>query len=532
MIGGLTGLALALSSSVARADAVTDWNEVAVVATKGFNGITGSGVALDSNLASRIEAIAAKAVFDAINAVDHFSARSYFYSGNVVGSAAAAAAAAAHDVLMAQLPDPSTDPNIDQRWAQTRSWLDARLLSDVYALGLSFEDGGFAAGRSAAAAALAARKLDGAKPVTSYGADLGPSTNPGIGIWRQSNASAPAINQMTGAPSGFDASGAVIQPRASIDLNWRDVMPLSLSLRDKVRLVAQVPFSPAVGSPEYLKEIEFVRRLGQDTAPPSARSDDQTAQALFYKQDAEIFVFEAARIAAQARGLSLDQNAALFALLTATVADARIAAFDSKYQQRFWRPITALNANPDGSVTNNHQAWRPLAATPSHPSNTAGHSTTGAAGFEILRAFFGDTIRPDRLAVTLTTLPWLVGTNSGTGRVTTRSVTTFSQAQLENGASRLYLGVHYGYDNLQGQLLGLAVAEAIVLGTNDPAASGIKLRRSRASLSEIERTLLARPDLYGLFGLDTRSGAQKKCDDDRDASREGRNRGADDERDR
>lgn len=211
---------------------------------------------------------------------------------------------------------------------------------------------------------------------------------------------------------------------------------------------------------------------------------------------------EAARIASQARNLDLVDNARVFALLGNAVADARIAAFTSKYDQKFWRPITALNADERGAVTNSYAAWRPLAATPSHPSNTAGHSATGAAGFEVLRAFFGDRVVPSGAAVTLTSLPWLVGTNAGTGNATTRRVTTFSQAQLENGASRLYLGVHFGFDNLQGQLIGLAVADEIIL-SSDPAAARVSIRNSPASLLQIERTLRSQPQVYGYFGDST-----------------------------
>ncbi|HEY6880200.1 MAG TPA: hypothetical protein VI299_19385, partial [Polyangiales bacterium] len=99
-------------------------------------------------------------------------------------------------------------------------------------------------------------------------------------------------------------------------------------------------------------------------------------------------------------------------------------------------------------------------------------------------------------------LPWLVGTNAGTGNATTRTVSTFSQAQLENGASRVYLGVHFGFDILQGQLLGLEVAGAI-LRSDTPAARGVHPNPSRASLPFIVRTLSARPDLYGYFAKPT-----------------------------
>jgi hypothetical protein len=497
----LAALATYFSSSSAHADAVTDWNEYTITATKGFNGSTGSGATLDSNLGSRIEAIEARAVFDAVNAVTHFSERSYYYAGQGSGSAEAAAAQAAHDVLQSQIPDPAVDASADARWTQTRTWVDQKLAEYLAALGVGASDGGIAAGKAAAAAAIAARNVDNSRPVTAYGAQLGPATNPGIGIWRQSNAASAFVNPATGAPTGFDATGTVIQARPGIDLNWRDVAPFSLTNAQRAYLVANVPLSPAVGSPEYKLELDYVRRHGQDTASTAARTPDQTAQALYYKQDAEIFVNELARLASKARGLPLDENAKLFALLDDAIADARIAAFGSKYEQKFWRPITALNAGADGAVTNAYAAWHSLAATPSHPSNTAGHSATGAAGAEILRAYFSsDKIKPDGAAVALGTLPWLVGTNAGTGNVTTRSVATFSQVQLENGASRLYLGVHFGFDNLQGQLLGLGVADTILLRSRNPAAEGSGIKESPASLAFLPRTLLGNTEVYGYFG--------------------------------
>ncbi|MFT3927874.1 MAG: vanadium-dependent haloperoxidase [Myxococcales bacterium] len=401
-------------------------------------------------------------------------------------------------MLLGQLPDPSVDASADARWAPVRKWLDVALSDYLAALNVAPDDGGVAAGKAAALAANGARKFDNAAPVTSYGANLTPVSNPGIGVWRQSNAAAVFVDPATGAPTGFDAAG-VIQGRAGVDLNFRDVLPFSLSVRERASLVSRVPLSPEVGSAEYERELAFVKSVGRDSS--SVRSADQTAQALYYKQDAEIFVFEAARVAALARGLTLDENAALFAVLASAVADARIAAFASKYEQRFWRPITALNADADGAVRNGYQAWHPLAATPSHPSNTAGHSATGAAGAEILRAYFGDKILPSGRAVTLGTLPWLSGGNSGTGKVTTRQVSSFSQLQLENGASRLYLGVHHGFDNYQGQLLGLAVADTVLLG--DLAAVGVRIPESPASFLRLGVTLLLKPETYGFFGRST-----------------------------
>jgi hypothetical protein len=503
----LVAATLTATTSTAFADAVTDWNQYAVEATKGFEGSesTGAGVTLDTNLGTRIEAIEARAVFDAINSIDHFSGGYYYYSANNTGNAAAAAAQAAHDVLLAELPNPVTDSTA-AGWAPVRSWVDGELTTSYLSeLGVAATDPGVAAGQAAAAAAIAARAIDNSAPPgttsagVTYGTQLTPTTNPGTGIWRQSNAGSPYVNPVTGAPTGFDATGTVIQGKPGIDLNWRDVKPFSLPTQGVAILSRLLPLSPEVGSAEYEAELAYANQIGKDSS--SVRTPDETAQALFYKQDAEIFVNEAARIGSAAHGLKLDQNAALFALLDNAVADARIGAWTSKYEQKFRRPITSANANPDGSVTNNYVVFHPLAATPAHPSNTSGHSSTGASAAEILRAYLGDRIKSDGSPVTLGSLPWLKGTNNGTGNTTTRSVSTFTQLQLETGASRLYLGVHYGHDNFQGQLIGLEVADTI-LRSSDPAAAGLRIPDSPASLFNLERTLLARRDLYGFYGND------------------------------
>jgi len=178
------------------------------------------------------------------------------------------------------------------------------------------------------------------------------------------------------------------------------------------------------------------------------RTVDQTHIAEFYKQDAELTVNEAARLLSETNGLSLEENALLFVLTDIAVADARIAVWDAKYKYLFWRPVTALNANGDGSVTNGYTDWLPLIITPPHPDYPSGHSGTVDAGFEVLKQFFGN-----RNALTLHT------TTAGEPPRTIRSL---SQGESENGLSRIYGGIHYSFDNEQGQLIGIKTAAYVL----------------------------------------------------------------------
>jgi hypothetical protein len=505
----LTQVALAVATTLtagqAFADTVTDWNLYTTLATKGATSQTTGDktIALNSNVATRIDAIEARAVFDAVNAVKQFSPNKgyYYIVGATGGSAPAAAAQAAHDVLLGALPNTPA-------WANTRVWLDTQLAADLTALGVNpATDPGVIAGQNAAAAALAARIGDYSAIRSAYIpstniSSTGTATatgNPGIGLWRPSNGGAGAVDTNTGAPTGFDASG-IIQATGGIDFNWKNVTPFSLSTLEKQKLVALVPPSLKVGSAEYLAELNFVKTHGQEYATPGSRNDDQLLQALYYKSDAELFTNEVARIASTARGLTLVQNAKLFAGLDSALADARIAAFQSKYDLDFWRPITAINADPTGAAVT--YDWKSLGTTPSHPSSTGGHSTTVAAGIEILRSFFqSDSIVPGNAPVTLTSLPWTVSTNNGTGKLatplngkdaTTRDVSTFTQLQLENGRSRVYLGVHYANDDFQGQSLGLSVADQIINEHKDPAVDDVSVYRGGKNVATAQH-------LYSIF---------------------------------
>ena len=522
-------LGMILSSFLAQADEVTNWNYYSLLAVKGATSFNAgvAGIAQNSNVSTRILAIESRAVFDAVNAVNHFSKKSYYYSnssplsGVTAVSTQVAAAQAAHDVLAAELPNTSA-------WTATRSWLDAQLAADLTSLGATASDPGIVVGQAAAAAAVAARAHDFAQVRSTYTPSTNLSVNasnavapnaignPGLGLWRPnnggpSNPAANVIDPVTGAPTGFDAGGN-IQAAAAIDFNWKNVTPFSLTTHEKQELVANVPAALDLSGEEYAQELSYVQTQGATSANPGSRTNDQLLQALYYKQDAELHVNDAARQASAAKKLTVNQNAQLFAALNNALADSRIATFQAKYDMDFWRPITAINADSEGKVSS--YVWQPLATTPAHPSSPAGHSATVAAGTEILRAFFQtDSILPGNAGVTLTSLPWLVGTNNGTGKLqtpigdqdaTTRNVISYSQLQLENGESRLYLGVHFGNDNYQGQFLGLAVADEILYQQTDPAVVGLKAFQGNHKVANHHnlRNLLVNDSANsGFFGL-------------------------------
>ena len=92
-------------------------------------------------------------------------------------------------------------------------------------------------------------------------------------------------------------------------------------------------------------------------------------------------------------------------MASAAQADAAIAAWDVKYEEDFWRPITAIRADAahddDDLATVEQADWVYLGSpggdpnsaaddfTPPFPSYTSGHATMGAAIFKAIELFYG-----------------------------------------------------------------------------------------------------------------------------------------------
>ncbi|HTE00393.1 MAG TPA: vanadium-dependent haloperoxidase [Mucilaginibacter sp.] len=389
-------LALFAFSKPASADVITDWNLITVKATKVAK--------YNSNLGSRIEAIEAIAVYDAVNSIKKIGTPYHYYappSGPT--SAQAAAAQAAHDVLVNYFP------------AQKPS-LDSALTSSLSLVNDGPADKGQAIGAASAADIIALRANDGSDPNVGY---PGPA-KPGVGQYRPT-------------PAGFVPG---------INQQWGTVKPFLLKSNTQFRPAAP----PPLGSDEFKKALALVDELGSSKS--TKRTEDQTHIAQFYKQDAELTVNEAARALAIAHKTPIEVNALAFVLADIAEADARIGLWDAKYNYLLWRPVTALNADADGGVTNNYAKWTPLLSTPPHPSYPCGHCGTVTAGFEVLKKFYGD----DNTIELHTTTPGEPA----------RTIKSLSDGELENGWSRVYGGIHYSFENDAAQKLGRQVADYVL----------------------------------------------------------------------
>jgi membrane-associated phospholipid phosphatase len=180
----------------------------------------------------------------------------------------------------------------------------------------------------------------------------------------------------------------------------------------------------------------------------TTRSPDQSEFALFWALNTPLAWDRIAAEIAAERGLSLTENAHLFAQLNVTMADALIACWDSKYRFVFWRPITAIRVGLTPADAD--PLWEPwldkLTGTPAHPEYPSAHSTLSGAAAAVLSNAFGENT-----AFTVTSEI----------RPGTRSYSSFSQALAEIVDARVFGGIHFRTSCLRATALGKNVADYV-----------------------------------------------------------------------
>lgn len=440
-------------------DITLRWNQIALDTT----GLDHSPVAAGENRvfghqlgptkASRAMAIVHIAMFDAANSIEGgYQSYTRTKATDHRADVRAAIAQAAHDALVALYP--SHAPN-----------LDAKLADDLASLSsCNATDAGVDTGKAAAKAILALRENDGSEIEETHVFSDEP------GHWR------------------LDPLNPTQSP---LGVNWHLVKPFVLNSATQFRC----PPPPSMDSTEYADAFNEAKTIGGDgVITPTTRTAEQTDAGIFWAYDGTPSLCAPPRLYNQiARQLAVERNVGgmellrLLTLVNVSMADAGIAVWESKYYYDFWRPVTGIREadaglGPTGEGDGNADTvadptYVPLCApasnlagtnfTPPFPAYPSGHAGFGGALFETLRSFFGT----DDISFTFVSDEFNGTTVDSEGNVRPlkpRSFASLSQAEEENGQSRIYLGIHWSFDKTAGIHQGNQVADHVMQNAFQP----------------------------------------------------------------
>jgi len=329
------GILMTICAATARADVVTDWNQIAIDVLKAAN--------ITTSPWSRSMAMVHVAMSDAINTVQ---GRYATYTAKIPAaqnaSAEAAAVSAARHVLIQLVP--AQKAKIDEAYADSLTRLrDGPAKND-----------GIALGEQLAALVQADRSTDGTNVPDTYR----PIATPGVWIPTQ--------------PPLF--------------AQYAQARPWGMKNADQFRPGPPPQLSSAVYARDYnetkdLGGVKSVKRTAQQTE----------AVRFWVAGNISLAWNQLARQLSAAKGLGLAENARLFALLNMGIANNYICDWDAKFHYNLWRPITAIrNGDQDGNdATERDAGWTPLNATPMHPEYPSSAAIIAGVASGVLESAFG-----------------------------------------------------------------------------------------------------------------------------------------------
>jgi hypothetical protein len=456
--------------------------------------------------AARALALIHQAMFEAANAFDHK------YTSSLSGGPALPTAGASQDAAIIEaayqvivwLYPGLNDQSFDVGSAGMVCTINKFSLSTYYTCSLgtigndSERNAGIAVGRAIAGKIIAEHSHDGGERLEPvWGKDFIPRQAPGD----------------TNYPFTQWQRDPVSQLATALGRYWGQVRPFAMSsgfqFRPPEDKSPAALFQKIASDPTNLPSYNAVYKWGRETRldpmakitqPPLAGDGFFIAQ--FWAYDATANLCAPPRLYNQIAAKVLEQIektptdgypgvidvnsitdiARFYALVNIAMADAAVAAWDSKYHFQFPRPVTYIRAQEEklkGTVTTK---WFPVGAqvtnsdqtfniTPPFPAYPSGHATFGGALVGILRQFMKPT------ATFLFLSDEFNGKNKDVfnyfrcssddkltpGKFCDKNGRSFTLncAERENADSRVFMGVHWVFDADDGIEQGNKVAREV-----------------------------------------------------------------------
>lgn len=240
---------------------------------------------------------------------------------------------------------------------------------------------------------------------------------------------------------GDNTSLPVMDPSGATEPYWGQLRPFVLSRFDECPIAEPPAFSTQPGSAFHREAMEVYEE--------SKRGTPERQQTALYWADnpgetgtpVGHWLAIGSQLVGQL-GLTADDAARLLVASAVAQADAFIATWGYKYQYNLLRPRTYIRRVIDA-------AWEPLVPTPPFPAYPSGHSTQSGAASKVLGALLGDSVA------------FVDSTGLNIGHPP-RAYRSFDQAADEAGWSRIYGGIHFHSDKVEGKRTGQCIGDRIV----------------------------------------------------------------------
>jgi hypothetical protein len=298
--------------------------------------------------------------------------------------------------------------------------------------------------------------------------------------YNQAMASIPDDGKAAGVEAGAAAATAMLEARdgdgryvpfpltvGTEPGEWRPIPPANvsdpnswLSEVDPFTLLSasqfRTPGPRNLNSAAYAHEYDEVKSLGAVNSP---RNPEQEAVARFFNVNPLEMLNRTFRTISQTQGLSLVEDARLFAMLNVAGADTLISCWNEKRFHSFWRPITAIHEgdNDGNKRTIGDTAWTPLEPTPPYADHTSGYNCMSGSLMNAGKAFF----LSDQMDFSLVRIAPNVPN-------VTRQYHRLTDVVDDTMDARVWQGIHFRSADIQGARLGRHVAEWVAANAFQP----------------------------------------------------------------